>query len=279
MKKIITLILFFTVVSLSAETIIYDKQDVWGTWTIKGSPYIIKGEAIVPAGKKLVIKPGVVVQFTTGSNRDYDESNFNVGFLRVKGTLIAKGKKGKMIRFTRRSNSGNWGNIVFTAGSKGNVLKYCKVEYSWYMRSVSGSDNATGGLSFLAADGLVENCVIALNGWTGINCKNGSKPTIKNCVIYKNKYGLECNTGSNAIVINTIFWGNETAFYLNGDSKPSFEYCLIQDVTLPNEAINNGYNVFRQNPQFYDPAGENYAVTKNSPAYKKGKGGANIGLR
>jgi hypothetical protein len=35
----------------------------------KGSPYIINGEAIVPSGKTLEIKPGVVVRFKTGESR------------------------------------------------------------------------------------------------------------------------------------------------------------------------------------------------------------------
>lgn len=279
MKKMLFIALIISAKFLVAETIIYNQQEVSGTWSTKGSPYIVKGEAIVPSGKTLTIKAGVEVRFATGENREYGEKEFDLGFLRVKGKLVAKGKKGNMIRFTRIGKSGTWGNIVFVSGTSENVMKYCIIEHTYYVRGVSEGDNATGALSFLASTGLVENCVIAYNGWTGINCKNGSKPLIRHSVVFKNEYGVESNSASEPQLVNCIVWSNNNGFYTNGNSKPTFCYCLIQDAELPDTAIDEGGNIFKKNPMFYDPASGDFSLSASSVAYKKGKKGANIGLK
>jgi hypothetical protein len=56
-KKLIFLGVFLVYFFITnAQTVIKDKQDVFGTWKKKGSPYIIEGEAIIPSGKVLNIK-------------------------------------------------------------------------------------------------------------------------------------------------------------------------------------------------------------------------------
>jgi hypothetical protein len=62
------------------------------TWTLAKSPYNITGNVLVPQGKTLTIKPGVVVQFpqTIGANSE----------LIVKGTLKAIGSSDSKIMFT-----------------------------------------------------------------------------------------------------------------------------------------------------------------------------------
>lgn len=279
MKRMLVLFLALGLNSLTAQTVITDKQEVSGTWTKKGSPYYVMGEAIVPKGKTLKIKPGVEVQFKTGTNREYSSSSFDLGFLRVNGTLIAKGSKKEFIRFTRKGREGNWGNLVFTSGSSVNKLSYCIVEHSYYVRSVTEDDNATGGLSFIASYAEVDNCLLVNNGWTGVNCKQTSKPLFRHCVIARNEYGVECNSASTPDFVNCIIWANENAFYTNGKSHPRFAYCLIQESTLDEDFIDGGNNIYKLTPGFYDPAGGNYWVSKSSPAYGKGLKGANIGLK
>ena len=279
MKKYVFVLLLFAVKLSFAETVIEDQQEVYGKWTIKGSPYIVKGEAIVPAGKTLTIKPGVEVRFVTGDVRDYGNPAFALGFLRVKGCLVAKGKKNKMIKFTRVGRYGDWGNVVFISGTAKNILQYCYFEHSSYIRSVNDGDNATAAVSFLSSDGLIENCVFAFNGNSGINCKNGSKPFIRNSVFYKNKYGIECNSASSPQFVNCIIWANHDDFFINGKSKPRFSYCFIQSKKLPEDASDKGNNFFNVDPKLSNPASGDFSLTVGSPALKAGEKQANIGLQ
>ena len=263
--------------ALFAQTTINDGEKISGTWNKSGSPYIVEGEAIVPRGKTLTIKAGVVVKFKTGNDRDYRIDGdlnpyFNVGFLRVKGTLVAKGKKKKPILFTHDSKYGNWGNIFFE-NSKANHLKYCKFEYGFYIRMITEDDNGTGVTSFYNSSGIVENCIYENNGWAAINCKKNSNPLVKNNTIIDNKYGLECNSRSVPEIINTIFWNNETCFYLNGSSRPKISYSMIQDSFLLDGIKDNGNNVFRKDPQL----DKDYKPKTKSPCKKTGENGKNIG--
>lgn len=276
-----TLLLVFCMQFVSAETIIFDKQKVWGTWNKKGSPYIIQGEAIVPEGKTLTIKAGVEIKFKTSENEEfeYSESSFDAGFLRVNGKIVAKGKKGKPILFTRMGVYGNWGNVLVNTTDKGSSFSYCRFEYGHYIRSVVEDDNATGVLTFLKSTGKVEYCVFAFS-WSGLNCKQGSDPVIDHCTISGNQYGLECNTESQPVVKNTIIYRNETTFYLNSGKKVPFSYSFIHTYSIAEEEIDDaGNNIVGDdiNPGFIDVEGGDFRLKKGSSVAGKGEKGSNIG--
>jgi hypothetical protein len=283
MRKILFLITFlFVCSSLSAQTTIKDQQEVYGTWKKGKSPYIIEGEAIIPKGKTLKIKPGVEVRFKTGTNRDYSfdtkkNDDFDLGFLRVNGKIEAIGKPGKLIKFTRDGNSGNWGNIHIKTEEKDNLIKYCLFEYTYYIRGVIDGDNATGAISFHASNGTVENCLFVNNGWTAINCKEESSPKLSNLTIMNYEYAIECNTNSSPTITNTIIWQSINAFYINGGSQPTISYSLVQGDQLPTEIIDVGNNMLGKAPDFTNVIKGDYSLKTSSPAYKKGKDGKNIG--
>lgn len=281
MKVKALLILFlFASHGIFAQTVITNGQEVSGTWKKSESPYIIDGEAIVPKGKTLKIKKGVVVKFKTGTERDYRISGtmsrrFNLGFLRVEGKLVAKGSKDDRILFTRKG-SGNWGNVFINSKDNGIVLKYCIFEYSFYIRGITESDNATGALSFYNSTGLVEYCIFRNNGWTALNCKEKSTPTFKNLTIVGNQYGFECNSQSTPNIINCIIWNNNTPFFVNGNSMPKVSYSLLQDKSL-DISYDKGNNIYFSDPKFSNVMKNDYSITKGSPCYKTGKGDENIG--
>jgi len=275
MKRNLLLAIILLPVFSFGQTKIKNKQEVFGTWDKSGSPYIVEGEAIVPKGKTLTIKPGVIVQFKTGEDR-YDRleselnPNFNVGFLRVQGNIIAKGKKKKQIQFTSYG-MGNWGNI-FLEESKNNVFKYCVISNSFYMRLVTETDNATGALSFYDSNGIVEFCTLAYNGWTAINCKLASSPSLKNLTIVGNNYGIECNTASCPEIENVIMWDNKTAFYLNNNSKPTIKNSCLQDDEFPYEAEDKGGNLTGKDPKFENAQENDFSLRKSSPCAKNNMG-------
>ena len=265
------------VFSAFSQTTISNKQEISGTWKKSKSPYIVEGEAIIPEGKTLTIKPGVVVKFKTGEGRDYDQSDFNLGFIRVNGKIVAKGKSSKRILFTGLG-SGFWGNIYVNSPDQDHVFENCVVEKAYYVRKIISSDNATGAITFNKSKGVVKNCIIANNGWTGLNCKNGGSPTVTNCILYNNEYGLECNTRSVPDVTNTVIWNNGANFYVNGSAQPKLGYCFVGDNTLPDGATDMGKNIFGKNPQFSDAMSGDFKLKAESPCRKAGKDGKNIGL-
>lgn len=273
MKKLITLFLMALPFFILSQTYIKDKEEVSGTWTTKGSPYIIEGEAIVPEGKVLTIKPGVRIEFNTSLERDYlidgeKNPNFKLGFLRVNGKLIAKGKAKKMIIFDRKGNSDYWGNVSII-NSKDSHLEYCHFRKSYYIRSIIPTDNATGSLTFINSTGTVKNCIFANNGWTALNCKKGSAPILENLTIFNNEYGIECNSKSNPMIKNVILFRNNTTFYINGDSNPSISNSSIEDSKLPEDLKDEGGNVLSTNPMFVFPDENDFKLHKDSPIYNK----------
>jgi len=265
----------FIGLSLNAQTIIKDKEYVSGKWKKSKSPYIIKGEAIIAEGKTLKIKPGVVVKFKTGDGRDYPDTD--VGFLRVKGTLIAEGTTENMIKFTREGEFGNWGVVQFDSKSKNSLMKYCKLEYAMYIKTIVPGDNATGAVSVYKGYAEISNCLI-VNGWVAINCKKGANPLVKNNTIAGNQYGLECNSGSNPEVLNCILWNNKNTFFNNGESQPTLSYSLIRENPAKYLLSDDGTNIVGRDPLFMSESSGNYKLKSDSPCKGKGKGGSNIGV-
>jgi hypothetical protein len=291
MKKTFTLFAcLFILFSLNSQTKISNKQEVSGTWKKSKSPYIIEGEAIVPEGKTLNIKPGVVIQFRTGEDKDYRiegtiNPNFNCGFLRVNGNIIAKGKKNALIKFTN-NGPGTWGNVSIYSKSNKNFLQYCWFESAFYVRSIVKMnnawgeevfENATGALTFNNASGTVKNCLFINNGWTAINCKNGSNPKLINLTIVGNEYAIECNSKSSPEIANTIIWSNSNSFYVNGEATTKISYSLMPEIGIPENLQDGGNNIKGVLPEFVNQEENNFELKKESPAFKKGKGGVNIG--
>jgi predicted outer membrane repeat protein len=92
---------------INAQSVI-KPGNISGTWTKKASPYIIRGDVNIPAGKSLTIQPGVEVQF---------DGHYT---LNVQGSLMAVGTENDSIIFTVADTSGiktrqryGWNGIRF----------------------------------------------------------------------------------------------------------------------------------------------------------------------
>ena len=276
----LTILFLIFAQSLFSQTYIQNGERVFGIWKVSESPYIILGEAIIPAGATLEIEPGVELKFKTGTDRDYRldgvlNNGFNVGFLRVEGNIIAKGNQMNRILFTK-NGYGFWGNIVLDTRDKKSIFKYCIFEASHYMRGINPDENATGALSFINSSAMVEYCIFRNNGWTAINCKQSSKPILKNLTIVGNKYGLECNTNSKPTFLSCIIWNNEIPFYVNGEGSPHVSYSLLQDNSL-DYRYDKGNNIYSKDPKFSDPENNDYSLKGSSPCKNTGIEEKNMG--
>ena len=194
--------------SLNATTIISDKSEVSGLWTKGNSPYIIEGEVIIPESAELRIEPGVEVRLKTGVNFGYYDDNFDPGFFRVNGRLLAEGTESDSIIFTRNDSSGYWGNIIFTTkASPENVLKYCRIQYSHETSGIYGGYSTYKG---------------------SVHFDSTKHSIISNCRITDVICGISCNETDNTLIIrnNVIMRG-----YVDGLYTGEGIYCGYSDAT------------------------------------------------
>lgn len=280
MTRITLIIIILFTNTVYSQTYINDKQSVYGTWTKSKSPYIILGEATVPQGETLIIKKGVEVKFKTGTERIYRQNgfrnqNFDLGFLRVNGTIIAKGSKEERVIFTG-FGPGYWGSIIIETKSNASNFKYCTFTNGYYIKSIFNKNNSTGVLTFYNSYAVVEYCTFMNNGWAAINCKEKSSPQLKNLTIVKNYYALECNSNSEPIIENCIIWKNIISLYINEDSKPKISYSLLQDIKI-DEIYDAGNNILNENPEFEDENFNNFLLKENSPCIYSDKNYNNMG--
>ena len=133
MKKLYTLIVFASVIAGAAKHSHAQSSipagNVYGTWTLAGSPYNVQGHITIPVDSTLIIEPGVNIVFQ-------GHYKFN-----VQGRVLAIGTVTDTIIFTAANTStGWWGmrfdNTPFTQDSS--IFKYCKLQ--WGKANGSGND-------------------------------------------------------------------------------------------------------------------------------------------
>ncbi len=277
-----------------AQTDIADKAEIYGTWSIDGSPYRINGEAIIPADSCLIIEPGVRIEFKTGNNHAYVNPAFDLGFLRIKGCLNVKGTAEQPVIFTRQGESGNWGLLFFDEGAdEHSYLRFATVKYASYIQylknwadyygAVSITDagltiencrlqnNAQDGLFIKQAPVIIKNCLIAQNGQNAIRAVSQSDLQITNTTIVDNaQAGFDCGVNSQPQIINSIFWGNQNDFIVGDYAQISVSYSILQSVKVPEGVISGSGNLWGKNPKFINTSAGNYQLEANSFAVNNG---------
>ena len=248
------------------QTTIEDGEEVSGSWTVANSPYNILGEAIVPQGSTLTIEAGVEVKFKTGDIYNYGNANFDLGFMRVNGKLVAQGDEANTILFTHSEVDGNWGLIYFSETSDPtSIIEYCQFEYGkWIEYLIAEQDYFYGVLSFYESSATINNNVFTNNGGAGVACYSNSNCDISNNEFLGNSFGVSCeysipnisdNTASNntsygfsvencteGVVSNNIITENEAAGIECDDSE-----ITIIDNFIDNNGVGGIYSIFGDN--------------------------------
>jgi hypothetical protein len=218
------------------------------------SPYTIKGNLIVPQGKKLFIEPGVVLKF-------FDQYTG----LTIEGELRAVGTEEKKIIFTSAKDSpvaGDWGQIYFRETSVSSEISNAIVEYGGGDPAGSPCSDNMAGIRIEKVDVSLNNLIIRNNlrrgvflvdsnsvidgaefldnpfcdtdrddyGGNGIEIRGGS-PEIKNSSFKGHVIGIWM-AGSASIISDNNFEENQTPVF-SYESSASFS---------GNTAQNNGLN-------------------------------------
>ena len=196
-----------------AETFV--SGDVYGTWTLAGSPYIATGNLAVPQDSTLAIEAGVEVRFRVALQ------------MVVRGDLIALGTLGMPVLFTSDRPSpapGDWFGIVLVPGSN------LTLEYTWFeyggrnniptVRTGVPANSITwtgGGVTNSMGDGVqvsvdsihVESLEFHSNGGDGIDITPSTVPYISDIVA--------TNNGGRAVVVNGVVGSFQGTFSGSGN--------------------------------------------------------------
>ena len=141
--------LLFAIVKIYAQTTVPAGQ-VYGHWTLAGSPYNITGSITIPNDSTLKIDAGVNVVFQ-------GHFKFNVN-----GNIIAIGTALDTIKFTANNIVAGWFGFRFNntpTTNDSSIFRYCKIQYG----KATGSfpDSNGGGFYF---DGFskaeIDHCYI-----------------------------------------------------------------------------------------------------------------------
>ena len=281
--SLIFIILIGTALIANSQTSI-PGGNVYGTWTLAGSPYLVQGSIMIPDDSTLTIQPGVTVNF---------QGHYK---LLVTGRLLAMGTITDSIFFTTANTTTGWYGIrIDNTPSTNDTSKiiYCNIQ--WGNANGSGND-ANGGACIINnfSKVIISNCLIKNNsaisgGGGGIYCSNAS-PTISNNNFtgnssYVNAGAIYADIGCNsAIFNNTISYnscaygsgggitcniGNGGALYCANSSNLTIRNCILYN----NTAVISGEQVFLydelSDPNFYycDVQGASTAFGLNGNFY------------
>jgi hypothetical protein len=196
MKKLLLLLFLTAAFAANSQTII-PGGNVYGTWSLEGSPYLVQGHIIVPDDSTLIIKPGVTVQF-----QDHYKFFCN-------GRIIAIGTAIDSIKFT----ASTWWGFRFDGTPITNdtsFFKYCDIQHG-DANANSGNDSKGGAFFFNNFSKCVINhCYIANNiarmGGGAIYCISSSpmivNSTFFNHTSYNGGDGIDCVQNSSPIITN-----------------------------------------------------------------------------
>jgi len=127
-----------------------------GVWSLEKSPYVVKGDVIIPKGLVLKIEEGVVIKFA---------GNYQ---LSVKGGLIARGNRANPVIFTSIFDN-EFGKIT---------IKQTKIPHPSSWEGIEFLDDCDDYLTVL------NHCIIRYSKW-GIRCMN-SHPLLTNLMFVDN---------------------------------------------------------------------------------------------
>lgn len=214
--------------------------DVWGEWTVEGSPYEVVAEVRVPPDSTLTIYPGVIVIFE-GHYRFLAENS---------ATLLAVGTESDSIVFTAMDTTAGWGGIRFLTSDSNSQLRYCRLEYG---RATGWGANSFGGaiLCSNSSPSIMNNFIrwnTASSGG-GIACFFFAHPTISENIISENRTdydggGISCDFFSAPTLNNNTIQDNSSCVG-GGISSHSYSIPIIRGNFIADNSANcDGGGIF-----------------------------------
>ncbi|WP_437617054.1 right-handed parallel beta-helix repeat-containing protein [Sorangium sp. So ce834] len=283
-----------------AETVVAGGNIINRTWDPAGSPYIVQGDIIVPAGARLTIQAGTEVRFASsdglGTGLDTGEVEMT-----IRGTLDVAGTAASPVIFRSQAGGGarEWYGVVVdapTAVLTTNELVVQNASAGFHV--IDGVLTLDRVVAHTNAYGAVfsRNGSATLTGWTVRNNTDGglyisstnrgvSTVSISGSTIHANRgAGVEvrAEAGSRATVdIKSSIVTNNTG---PGITRRAEYGTTVATVTYSNVwgngpnyvSVDPGEGALSANP-LYVGAPQNLRLTSNSPCRFAGELGGDIG--
>jgi MYXO-CTERM domain-containing protein len=279
-----------------ASTIIPGGNYANKTWTLAGSPYIVQGDVIVPAGTSLNIEAGVEVRVVNG---DAQAAGLNAGKVEitVRGTLNAVGTAANPIVFHADvgTSTGTWYGIVVDVPTGVLNLDQVTVQHATYgfyisdgaptLKGVTASVNSWGFYFTNKGGGSIVSSIARSNTQDGVGCflSTGSATVnVTNTTIDANSTSGVQASGSggfvatvnvkNAIITNNGNYGVRS----NSGSNVTVTYSDVWNNSFGNYlGTSGGTGTLSANPLYVGSG--NMRLTSNSPARFASDIGTDIG--
>ena len=137
MKRLTILLCLLILLPSLAESQTVVRGEVSGRWWKDGSPYVIDGDVVVPAGRELMIDAGVTVRY---------KPRQDVSTIEVRGSLVVLGEDGDSVLFTSnalRPTSKDWGLINVIGGD----LWVSHAVFTYYRPAIAFSGGTKGEIA------------------------------------------------------------------------------------------------------------------------------------
>ncbi|MBP9207415.1 MAG: right-handed parallel beta-helix repeat-containing protein, partial [Kofleriaceae bacterium] len=191
---------FVTLVLLStgalADTVVPGGNIINQTWSPAGSPYIVQGDIIVPAGSTLTIQAGTTVQFAAsdGQASGLDTSRVELtvrGTLTVNGTVVSPVTMGGV-----SASPGSWYGLIIDSTAAAATLNNLSIS------------QAVRGVSHLATAATVSS----------------SGLTIQNALTY----GLYVAAGNPTFDGLSAIGSSNSGVYVDGSGSLALTNCVVR---------------------------------------------------
>ncbi|MBN1756598.1 right-handed parallel beta-helix repeat-containing protein [bacterium] len=247
-KGIVFFFICLPIISALAQTEI--SGDVWGTWDVSGSPYMVTDDINVPADSVLLIMPGCSVVFT-GHFKFRIDSN---------ALLKALGRESAPIMFTATDtlftdSSGGHHGLRFDHSAPGCSLLWVKIEYGQatdFDNSSFVNDDYGGAIFCWYSDIHLSHSILTHNTATfggGIALRYSDAEIIENTLIYNRVYsrpnrsgggGIFCNYSNPHIARNLIQYNVSERWGGGFSCLNCTEFDFDQNLVLANSAEHGG---------------------------------------
>jgi len=280
--------------------------ELTGVLSAAGSPYLAVDTLFVPAGRELLIEPGVELRFDLLTDNGREKALP----LEVYGKITAVGTEDAPIVFTsgrRYPDRGDWEGVWLIDADPDSRFEYCRFMFGgkygrrYHYSDGDGQLDSTlfeyGGLTLFRSSPTVQRCWFLMNGFHGVHCDSFANPTVENCVFYDNAgHGIYVHWTADPLVrFNIVVENDDYGVFFReegenpeprGDARIDYNIVWSNFSGEFNEQAPNGLGLVAQvngnldscdyrfnlrlNPAFVNPDSLDFRLNPNSAAIDAG---------
>jgi hypothetical protein len=195
--------------------------------TAAGSPYVLRGDLTIPAGRSLTIEPGTELRATPVDDTQRAGADLSRVELRVFGALRAAGRPDAPIRFTSARTvpaTNDWVGIALLGDTRGSVLEH--IEVAWGGTAVSHQSSGP----FAISDAVIRN-----HRYHGIQVGAAAGPadirrvTVRDCT----SHGIQ-SEGADVSVVSSVLLRSGQSGMAQTMGGPLDRFVFVNNTSVSN---------------------------------------------